>query len=186
MGCASFRCKYLFHHDYRQGCAKIKPTFQFLVSRPHRFFALGCGLGLAPVAPGTFGTLGGFVLAWALLGLPVWAWSVALVLCFALGCWMCDEAGRALGVPDHGSIVWDEIVAFAWVLLCSPATWWAWLAAFLLFRFFDVLKPWPIHLADARFKNGFGVMFDDFLAAIYAIAVMLGGLALWHWAGKAY
>jgi phosphatidylglycerophosphatase A len=158
------------------------PSLRFLLSSPSRFLALGCGLGLAPKAPGTFGTLGGFVLAWLLVGTPVWAWSLWLSVSFVVGCWICDEAGRGLGVPDHGSIVWDEIVAFALVLLCMPLALWSWGAAFVLFRFFDILKPWPINLADARLKNGFGVMFDDFLAALYAIACLLGGPAVWHWA----
>lgn len=96
----------------------------------------------------------------------------ALALAFAVGCRVCDEAGRALGVVDHGGIVWDEIVAFAAVLMCVPHTWTTWVAAFVAFRFFDILKPWPIRIADAKLKNGFGIMFDDALAAIYAVLLM--------------
>ena len=85
---------------------------------------------------------------------------------------VCDR--RALGVADHGGMVWDEIVAFALVLLFTPAGW-LWMAlAFALFRLFDILKPWPIRVADRHLKNGFGVMFDDLLAAAFAIAVLKG------------
>jgi phosphatidylglycerophosphatase A len=156
------------------------PTIGFLLSSPGRFLAIGCGLGLSPKAPGTVGTLGGFVLAAALLSMPVWAWLAVLVLAFVGGCYICDEAGRALGVPDHGGIVWDEIVAFALVLMCVPATPGVWVAAFVLFRMFDILKPWPISVADSRFKNGFGVMLDDLLAAGFAIAALRGGLFAWQ------
>lgn len=149
-----------------------QPTFRFLLSKPSRFCALGWGLGLAPKAPGTFGTLGGYLLALALIQLPPWAMIAALLLAFVLGCRICDEAGRALGIADHGSIVWDEIVAFAGILLCIPYTWIAWLLAFLVFRFFDILKPWPIGLADANLKNGFGVMLDDVIAAVYAFLLI--------------
>ena len=99
---------------------------------------------------------------------------VLVIAAFLFGVWACARTGRALGVPDHGGIVWDEIVAFALVLLFTPPGWpWA-VAAFALFRLFDILKPWPIRLADRRLKNGFGVMFDDLLAAGYAIAALKG------------
>lgn len=150
----------------------------FLLSGVGRFFALGCGLGLVPRAPGTFGTLGGYLLVLPLLELPLQVALLVLVLTFVWGCKICDEAGSALGVPDHGSIVWDEIVAFALVLLVVPKTALAWGAAFLLFRFFDIAKPWPINVVDARFKNGFGVMLDDLVAAIFAIALYYGLAAL--------
>ena len=120
-----------------------------------------------------------------MLGLPLF-WGIAalapdlparlalLAAAFLLGVWACARAGRALGVADHGGIVWDEIVAYALVLLFTPPGW-LWIAlAFALFRLFDILKPWPIRFFDTRLKNGFGVMFDDLLAAVYAIAVLKG------------
>ena len=160
---------------------KTHPDFRFLVSRPGRFFALGCGLGLAPKAPGTFGTLGGFILAGGLAALPVplWVNLVIIATCFVVGCAICDEAGRALGEADHGSIVWDEIVSFALVLICVPFSLVIWVAAFLLFRLFDILKPWPISVADARFKNGFGVMLDDLIAAGFALCVLWAVFLVW-------
>ena len=96
------------------------------------------------------------------------------VAAFLIGIWACGRTGRALGVPDHGGIVWDEIAAFALVLVFTPASWLWTGIAFALFRLFDIVKPWPIRQFDARLKNGFGVMFDDLLAAGYTIAVIKG------------
>ena len=95
-----------------------------------------------------------------------------LLLLFALGVWACSVTGRHLGVADHGAMVWDEVVAFLLVLSVVPNTWPWQLAAFILFRTFDIAKPAPIRQAEARFKGGFGVMLDDLLAAGYALLVL--------------
>lgn len=153
-----------------------RPDFGFLVAHPAHFIAFGFGSGLAPKAPGTAGTLLGLPLYWLIAATTSsWIQQAALILlAFLAGVWVCARTGRALGVPDHGGIVWDEIVAFALVLLFTP-TGWLWTGlAFALFRLFDILKPWPIRYFDARLKNGFGVMFDDLLAAGFAIAVLKG------------
>ena len=153
-----------------------RPDFNFLLAHPAHLVAFGFGSGLAPKAPGTAGTLLGLPLYWLIAtAAPDLANRIVLVIAaFLFGVWVCGRAGRALGVADHGGIVWDEIVAFALVLLFTPPGWlWA-AAAFALFRLFDILKPWPIRLADRRLKNGFGVMFDDLLAAGYAIAALKG------------
>lgn len=153
-----------------------RPDLKFLFAHPAHLVAFGFGSGLAPKAPGTVGTLLGWPLFWLIAAAaPDLANRIVLVIAaFLFGVWACARAGRALGVADHGGIVWDEIVAFALVLLFTPAGWpWA-VAAFALFRLFDILKPWPIRLADRRLKNGFGVMFDDLLAAGYAIAALKG------------
>ena len=91
---------------------------------------------------------------------------------FALGVWVCAITGRNLGVADHGAIVWDEVAAMLLVLIFTPSGWRWYLAAFVIFRAMDMLKPFPIRLADRKIKNGFGVMFDDLLAAIYSIAIL--------------
>lgn len=152
----------------------MQPTFRFLISHPAHFIALGFGSGLAPRAPGTAGTL----LAWALFPLlraPVSdaVFVAILASLFIAGVLVAERTGRALGVSDHGAIVWDEMVAIWLVLLFTPATllWQA--VAVALFRLFDITKPPPIRWADRRLKGGFGVMFDDLLAAGYAIAVLL-------------
>ncbi|MFN3749973.1 MAG: phosphatidylglycerophosphatase A [Thiobacillus sp.] len=153
-----------------------RPDLRFLFAHPAHLIAFGFGAGLAPRAPGTVGTLLGLPLFWAIIAIAPDRPNQILLLiaAFLIGVWACARAGRALGVPDHGGIVWDEIVAFALVLTFTPAAWGWVAAAFALFRLFDILKPWPIRLADRRLKNGFGVMFDDLLAAGYAIAALKG------------
>ncbi|OYW38706.1 MAG: phosphatidylglycerophosphatase A [Hydrogenophilales bacterium 12-61-10] len=154
----------------------LQPDFKFLLAHPAHLIAFGFGSGLAPKAPGTVGTVLGWPLLWLIVAItPDLPTQLVLLLAsFLLGVWACGKSGRALGVADHGGMVWDEVVAFALVLLFTPPGWlWAGLA-FLLFRFFDIIKPWPIRLADRRLKNGFGVMFDDLLAAGYALAVIKG------------
>jgi phosphatidylglycerophosphatase A len=124
--------------------------------------------------PGTFGSLVGFPIAWALYatGSPL-AYVGVTVALFALGVWAAGIAGRNLGVVDHGSIVIDEVVGMLIVLYFAQHTWPMQLLAFVLFRGFDIVKPPPVRQADARLKNGFGVMFDDVLAAVYACIVLL-------------
>ncbi|HUX64648.1 phosphatidylglycerophosphatase A [Sulfuricella sp.] len=154
----------------------ISPKFVF--SHPAHFLSFGFGSGLSPVAPGTAGTLVAFPLYWLMLHwLSGTAILAVILLMFAVGVWACQHTGQALGVPDYGGIVWDEIVAFLLVLCVTPPTlgWYA--AAFLLFRLFDIWKPFPIRQLDERIKNGFGVMLDDLLAALYAVIVLKG--ALW-------
>lgn len=149
------------------------PDFKFLLSHPAHFFALGFGSGLAKKAPGTFGTLAAFPLFWLISGYSFTAQLVTIFVLFLFGIYCCSKTGKALGVTDHGSMVWDEIVAMMLVLAFVPRDWVLWPAAFLLFRLFDIWKPFPIRQLDARLKNGFGVMFDDLLAAVYAIAALL-------------
>lgn len=134
--------------------------------------SLGFGSGLAPKAPGTFGTLVGLPLFWLISSLSFYTQLGITALLFLVGIYCCDKTGKALGVSDHGGIVWDEIVAIMLVLTFTPLQWQWWLIAFILFRLFDIWKPYPICYFDAKLKNGFGVMFDDLLAAIYAILVM--------------
>jgi len=150
------------------------PSGRFLFTHPAHFIACGMGSGLSPVAPGTAGTL----LAWALYPLlrPQFdgdgGFSLFLLLAFLYGIVACGRTGRDLGVADHGAIVWDEIVPFWAVLLMTPPGWLWQLAAFLCFRFFDILKPRPADWFDAKVKNGFGVMMDDLVAAGYTVLTL--------------
>ena len=150
-----------------------RPSWRFVLGRPAHFIAFGFGAGLVPVAPGTFGTLLAVPLYWLFqpqVG-PLEFLLLILVL-FALGVWACEMTGRAMGVHDHGGIVWDEVVAFLLVLFFTPAVP-AWqVAAFVLFRLFDILKPAPIRYYDQTFKSGFGAMLDDIVAAFYALIVL--------------
>ena len=161
-----------------------------LLATPAGWLACGFGSGLAPMAQGTFGSLAA-LLPWLLLrqlSLPLYL--LVLLVGFAVGVWACDVAGRALGVDDHRSLVWDEFIG-QWIALIpllipallptalSPAggfRWWMIAAGFALFRLFDVWKPWPIRWLDRRVKGGFGVMIDDVIAGVFAALVL--GLAL--------
>jgi len=145
----------------------------FALAHPAHFIALGFGVGVVPVLPGTFGTLLA-VPIWWLLGAgygPVALFAIIGGL-FAIGVWACAVTGRDLGAADHGAMVWDELVAFLLVLWIVPSVWTWQLAAFILFRAFDMLKPAPIRQLEQRFKGGFGVMFDDLLAAGYTLLVL--------------
>jgi phosphatidylglycerophosphatase A len=145
------------------------PDARFLVSHPAHFIALGFGSGLAPKAPGTFGTLAALALYWILAQfLPPLAIAFLGIPLFFVGVWASDVTGRNLGVSDHGAIVIDEIAAFLPLAAISSAVWWLQLIAFGLFRLFDIWKPFPIRLVEANVKGGMGVMLDDTIAAFYA------------------
>jgi len=154
-----------------------RPTIAFLFHHPAHFIALGAGAGLAPVAPGTFGTLVAIPLA-LLLRAHAGAveFVVAIVVLLVIGAWAAQVTGRHLGVPDHGAIVVDEIAAFLLVLFLVGPDWNRAAFAFLIFRLFDIVKPPPIRQLDAAMKNGVGVMLDDLLAAGYTLVV----LAVWQ------
>lgn len=149
-----------------------KPDIKFLLAHPVHFFALGFGSGLARKAPGTFGTLIGLPLFYLISNEALSNQLIVIATLFMIGVYFCDHTGKTLGVSDHGSIVWDEIVAMMLVLTIAPNQWGWWFVAFLLFRLFDIWKPFPIRQCDAKIKGGFGVMFDDLLAAIYAMISM--------------
>lgn len=151
------------------------PPWSFLFRSPHHFFACGLGSGLSPWASGTVGTLFAWLTYPALrMAVPDdTAFALCLAFALAYGVLACERTGQALGVADHGAIVWDEIVPFWCVLLLTPAGIIWQLAAFLLFRFFDIVKPPPANWFDRHMKNGFGVMMDDVVAAAYTLAVIL-------------
>ncbi len=149
------------------------PSLAFLFSHPAHLIACGFGSGLSPFAPGTVGTL----FAWATFPLlRPWMgdfeWLLFLLICFIGGVLAAQRTGADLGVVDHGSIVWDEIVPFWLVLVFCPAGWLWQSTAFLLFRFFDIVKPQPARYFDEKVKNGFGVMTDDFFAALYTLLIL--------------
>lgn len=150
----------------------LRPTRSFAYSHPAHIIALGFGAGLARFAPGTFGTLLAWPLGWLLAGLhPAVTLGLVMVF-FALGILACGTTGQHLGVNDHGSMVWDEFVAFLLVLAILPRELDWQVAGFLLFRAFDIAKPPPIRWFERRYHGGFGVMFDDLLAAGYTLVVL--------------
>lgn len=159
-----------------------KPNAGFMLSHYSHLIAQGFGSGLSPIMPGTSGTL----FAWLSFAMLTqrWPefftplnWAVIIVAGFFIGIWVCDRTGRDLGAPDHGSMVWDEIIAFWLVLLfVMPAGFSTQLWAFIWFRVFDMVKPPPIRYFDRHIKGGFGVMWDDIVAAFYTLLVF----ALWE------
>ena len=149
------------------------PGFAFAYAHPAHFIALGFGAGVSRFAPGTVGTLVAFPLWWLIrMGYGPVETLAIVVLLFAIGVWACELTGRHLGIADHSAMCWDEVVAFLAILALVPDEpgWQA--GAFLLFRFFDVVKPSPIREVERRLKGGFGVMADDLLAAGYALVVL--------------
>jgi phosphatidylglycerophosphatase A len=150
--------------------AQPRPDKAFVRRHIAHFIAFGGGVGLSRVAPGTAGTLAAFPLFWVLnYFLDATSFLLAIGAMFIIGIWACAVTGKALGSHDHGGMVWDEIVAFLLVLVFTPKVliWQAF--AFLLFRVFDIIKPPPIRYYDNKLRGGFGVMFDDILAAFYAL-----------------
>ncbi len=147
--------------------------FSGLLVKPVNLMAFGFGAGLSPVAPGTAGTLLGVIVYWAALSTTPLEWYLGgTVLLFLVGIPICGSCARDLGVHDHPGIVWDEVVGFLVTMIAVPSQW-QWIAAgFVLFRSFDILKPWPIRLIDERVKGGVGIMLDDILAGIYALAIL--------------
>jgi phosphatidylglycerophosphatase A len=164
-----------------------RPGAGFMLRHPARWIALGFGSGLSPKAPGTIGTLWGWV---SFLVLQRWLtpleWGVLIAASLLVGLWACTATAQHMGVADPGAIVWDEVVAF-WIvlLLAMPADWLSQLIAFGLFRYFDAAKPGPVGWADRLFKlrpgeaigwrQGFGILFDDLVAAACTLLV----IALW-------
>lgn len=169
--------------------APRRPSWRFMFSHPAYPIGLGFGSGLSPLAPGTVGTLWAW-LAFLLFrpGLSDAEWGLVMFGAAALGWWACTATARGLRTPDPGAIVWDEVLAFWLVLwLVTPAGFWAQLAAFVLFRYFDAAKPGPVGWADRCFKGvpgapigwtqGFGILFDDLVAAGCTLLVIAG----WRW-----
>ena len=168
--------------DKRKASGKSgeRPPSVLILTTPEHLIAFGFGAGLAPFAPGTFGTLVGLPFWFALFWLrPDFYVAVVLAL-FIFGCWVCGRSATLLGVHDYGGIVFDEIVGF--LVTCLPLLpglgfvhghHLAWLlAAFVLFRAFDIVKPWPIRGFDRRVGGGFGIMLDDLVAGLYAAACL--------------
>ena len=136
------------------------------------FLAFGLGSGLSPFAPGTMGTLVAIPFIFPLRGLGVTGFWLALILLFVFGVWLCGRVSQKLGMHDHGGIVWDEWVGFWLTAAFIPLTWPWLLAAFALFRIFDILKPWPIRQLDKKVEGGFGIMIDDVVAALFAMLIL--------------
>ncbi|NKF24724.1 phosphatidylglycerophosphatase A family protein [Solimonas marina] len=170
----------------KTGAPFPRPPAALIWSTPEHVLAFGFGAGLAPRAPGTFGTLVGIPCLLLLLWLPWPAFVAATLALFVFGCFICGASARLLGVHDYGGIVFDEILGY--LIAAAPLVWLrpdgigGWIAgivlAFVLFRIFDIAKPWPIRVFDRRVHGGFGIMVDDAIAGLFAAALLFG---LRHW-----
>ena len=161
---------------------KNKLTPRQILSDPILFLAFGFGSGLAKKAPGSFGTLAA-IPVYALFvqaGMPVY--SALTVIVTVVGVWICGLAAEKLGDHDFGGIVWDEIAGYLITMWLAPFSGQSVIAGFILFRFFDILKPWPIKWLDRHVQGGLGIMIDDVLAGVFAGGVLLLVID-WGWIG---
>lgn len=149
-----------------------RPTFKQLLLRPVHCLAFGFGSGLAPKAPGTFGTLAAIPFYFLLQPLPLYWYVFILFVTFAIGVYLCGATARDLKCHDHPGIVWDEMVGYWLTMLCAPKGWFWVVLGFVLFRIFDIVKPWPIGWLDRRVHGGFGIMIDDVIAALFSLVLM--------------
>jgi len=151
-------------------------TPQQILADPVLFLAFGFGSGLAKKAPGTFGTVAGIPIYLLMAQMDLLTYSGLTLLALLVGVWICDVAAKKLGEHDFGGIVWDEIVGLLITLWSAPVTWQNIGLGFVLFRFFDIVKPWPIRWVDRKVQGGLGIMLDDVLAGIFA-ALLLAVIA---------
>ena len=143
-----------------------------LLLNPIHLLSLGFGSGLSPKMPGTLGSLVGVGLYLLLPELDWRVYSGLVIAALLFGIYVCSVTAKALNVHDHPGIVWDEIVGIFIALFMVPKEWIWLLAGFILFRFFDILKPWPISIADKKLKGGLGIMLDDVIAGIFALIII--------------
>lgn len=149
--------------------AKLSPR---LLRDPIHFLALGFGAGLSPKAPGTVGTLVAVPLIMFIGSFGLQTLAIATAIMCVSGVFICDMSAKKLGVHDHPGIVWDEFTGFAITMLAAPLNWYWMLLGFALFRFFDIVKPWPIREADHSLKGGLGIMLDDVMAGVFSAIIL--------------
>lgn len=157
---------------FLQTVGKNQLTPKQILADPVLFLAFGFGSGLARTAPGTLGTLAAVPIYGLLLLSNDWVYGFAVLLVTGIGIWLCDVATKMLGEHDFGGIVWDEIAGFLLTMWFVPFSWQNLVLGFVLFRAFDIVKPWPIKTVDQQVSGGFGIMLDDILAGIYAGLVL--------------
>ncbi|MEJ6475068.1 phosphatidylglycerophosphatase A family protein [Pseudoalteromonas piscicida] len=143
--------------------------YNFNLKKPHQFFALGFGLGLAKKAPGTVGTFAALPFIFLTQGTPIWLQCLLAMIMTLFGIWVCGKTADDVNVHDHPAIVWDEVAGFYITMIGAAISWQSLLVGFILFRFFDILKPGPIKWLDKRLHGGSGIMLDDVLAGIFSL-----------------
>ena len=154
----------------KRGVTNIEPSD--IIFHPIHFLSLGLGSGLSPFAPGTAGTLLAVLIYIPLATLPLWGYIAVLILGSLIGVYLCQKTTDRLGVKDHPAIVWDEFLGYWLTMLLAPEGWEWIVVGFILFRLFDIWKPWPISVIDHKVKGGLGIMLDDLLAGAYALVIL--------------
>jgi len=152
--------------------SQTEVNFRELLKRPVCFLGLGFGSGLAPKAPGTFGTLAAIPVYLLMQDLSLVLYLALTIIAFIVGIYICQQSADWLGSDDPSAVVWDEIVGYLVTMIAAPQSWLWVFIGFVLFRLFDILKPWPISVADKKLHGGFGIMFDDVIAGVFAAIVM--------------
>jgi phosphatidylglycerophosphatase A len=142
------------------------------LSHPAHFLGFGFGSGLIPLMPGTMGSIAAIPIIIGMSFLPLWAYLVVTLVSAIVGIKICQKLSDDLGVHDHGSIVWDEIAGMMIVFIAVPITWYSVLVGFILFRLFDIWKPWPISFLDKNVHGGWGIMVDDLVAGLIALLIL--------------
>jgi phosphatidylglycerophosphatase A len=149
-----------------------KVNFLTLLKKPVCFLGLGFGSGLASKAPGTFGTLAAIPIYCLMQDLSLLNYLVVTLVAFIAGIWICQLSANWLGKEDPSAVVWDEIVGYMVTMTAAPAGWQWMVVGFVLFRIFDILKPWPISYLDRNIHGGLGIMIDDVIAGIFSLAIL--------------
>ena len=158
---------------HNQKTKRPPPSLKVVYGDPWCFFGFGLGAGLSPWAPGTLGTLVAIPLYYLLRDLPIEWYLGAVILFFLAGIRICERSEQRVGGSDHSGIVWDEIVGYLITMTAAPLNWTSIVLGFVLFRVFDILKPWPIRRLDQTIHGGLGIMLDDVLAGVFAALVMM-------------
>lgn len=140
------------------------------LTNPIHFLALGFGSGLSPIMPGTCGTVVALPLVYLLSLTSLSTYIVITLVVSVLGIWLCGRTAKDMQVHDHGAIVWDEVAGMLISMIAVPVNAWTLLLGFVFFRLFDIVKPWPISVLDKRLHGGLGIMLDDIVAGIFALA----------------
>ncbi|MDX1573000.1 MAG: phosphatidylglycerophosphatase A [Methylophaga sp.] len=150
----------------------VKPTLSDLIKHPAVFLACGLGSGLIPKAPGTFGTLAAIPVLLLMQPLSLLCYLLLTAAFFVIGIWISSRAIKIFQRDDPSEVVWDELVGFLITMIAAPTGWQWLLLGFVLFRIFDIWKPWPVSLADQKLHGGLGIMLDDVIAGIYALIIL--------------
>lgn len=158
---------------------QTRPCTRSVFHNPIHFIAFGFGSGLLPKIPGTYGTLVAIPIYLIIANTPLWLYASVTLLLILFSIYACGITARDIGVHDYPGIVLDEIVGYLLTMLAVPANWLWILLGFVLFRVFDIWKPWPIRWIDQRVTGGLGIVLDDLLAAVYAWLILQALVFVW-------